>query len=346
MAIVLERSSLGFMWPTIDPFLFCVHHHDAYPVGTAQFGPHSALLSGREIGQDFSGREGFSMYHGEVVPGFPPHPHRGFETVTIVRRGFIDHSDSLGAAARFGNGDVQWLTAGAGIVHSEMFPLLSRQSPNPVELFQIWLNLPARSKMVPPHFSMYWNHNIAVQSVTDSFGRSSEVTVIAGHFGEQRAQPPPPNSWASQVDSDVAILTIRMQPGATLLLPKASGPKTRRMLYFFVGDDLQLQAGDLIDSARVREAQGEALLLDASQSVTLVNGARSAELLLLQGREIGEPVVQHGPFVMNSKAEIMQAMADYRRTEFGGWPWPSNEPVHGSEPKRFARYPDGRTEVP
>ena len=84
------------------------------------------------------------------MPGFPSHPHRGFETVTYVRRGLIDHSDSLGAAARFGRGDTQWLTAGRGIVHAEMFPLLDEDGPNPLELFQIWVNLPAADKMAAP----------------------------------------------------------------------------------------------------------------------------------------------------------------------------------------------------
>ena len=100
-------------------------------------------IDDRELGQDFSATDGWSMYHGLVVPGFPGHPHRGFETVTYVRTGVIDHADSLGAAARFGRGDVQWLTAGKGIQHSEMFPLLDPDGPNPLELFQIWLNLPS-----------------------------------------------------------------------------------------------------------------------------------------------------------------------------------------------------------
>ncbi len=153
---ILERFPLGFPWATQDPFLFCVHHDDAYPVGDEGMGP-AASLAGRNMGQDFAGKDGWRMYHGLVVPGFPQHPHRGFETVTIVRRGYIDHADSLGAAARFGEGDVQWLTAGKGIVHSEMFPLLKRDEANPVELFQIWLNLPASDKMVDPYFSMLWS---------------------------------------------------------------------------------------------------------------------------------------------------------------------------------------------
>ena len=153
---VLRVLPLGFPWETADPFLFCAHHDDAYPAGNGRFGPQ-ASMAGREPGSDFSRKDGWSMYHGDGVPGFPAHPHRGFETVTIVRRGLIDHADSLGASARFGEGDVQWLTAGKGIVHSEMFPLLDDASPNPVELFQIWLNLPARSKMAEPHFKIIWS---------------------------------------------------------------------------------------------------------------------------------------------------------------------------------------------
>ena len=92
-------------------------------------------LSGRNLGQDFSNKDGWSMYHGEKVPGFPKHPHRGFETLTVVNEGIIDHSDSLGSKARYGDGDAQWLTAGDGINHSEMFPLFNKDSLNKIDFF-------------------------------------------------------------------------------------------------------------------------------------------------------------------------------------------------------------------
>jgi len=154
------------------------------------------------------------MYHGSTVPGFPEHPHRGFETITFARNGYIDHSDSLGAAARFGRGDVQWMTAGSGVVHCERFPLLSPDGPNTVELFQIWINLPASDKMVPPYFTMLWSEQIPRHTHVDDSGIATEVTVIAGEVelgGVQLTPPaPPPASWASRPEADVSILHIVM----------------------------------------------------------------------------------------------------------------------------------------
>jgi len=332
---ILESVPLGFPWVTVDPFLFCVHHDDAYPKGNEQMGP-AVSLSGRNLGQDFEIKDGFRMYHGEVVPGFPQHPHRGFETVTIARRGLIDHSDSLGAAARFGRGDVQWLTAGGGIVHSEMFPLLDREGPNPVELFQIWLNLPAADKLVAPHFSMLWDRDVPRVRVTDEKGRETEVTVVAGELDGKRAPAPPPHSWASRKDTDVAIWCIRMQPGAVLSLPKPANPEAVRTLYVFQG------RGVAIDGEPVENAH--CAVVTSERALRIENGTEPSELLMLQGRPIAEPVAQHGPFVMNSRAEIQQAFADYQRTRFGGWPWPSDDPVHPREEGRFARHADGRVE--
>ena len=200
---IVSVAPLSMPWETLDPFLFCVHHDDAYPAGNGRYGPDAALLAGRQIGSDFSRKNGWSMYHGQSVPGFPAHPHRGFETVTIVRKGRIDHADSLGAGARFGGGDAQWLTAGKGIVHAEMFPLLKTDEPNALELFQIWLNLPARSKMVDPHFTMFWSQEIPRHSFSDAAQRATEVVVIAGALpvpGDGKALKPlapPPDSWAS-----------------------------------------------------------------------------------------------------------------------------------------------------
>lgn len=335
-AAIIKVFPLGFPWQTLDPFLFCVHHDDAYPAGNAALGP-AASLAGRDIGQDFAGKDGWRMYHGDTVPGFPGHPHRGFETVTIVRRGLIDHSDSLGAAARFGGGDVQWLTAGKGIVHSEMFPLLDQKGPNPLELFQIWLNLPKANKMVNPYFSMLWDHTIPRHVETDSAGRQTEVLVVAGTVGDAAPPSPPPDSWASRADGDVAIWTIRMAPNATWTLPAAK-KGTNRALYFFRGKGITIADTSLRDKAGVQ--------LRADVAVELTAGSEGAELLLLQGRPIGEPVVQYGPFVMNTPAEIQQAFADYRRTEFGGWPWPAQDPNHGPTESRFARHADGRIERP
>lgn len=314
-------------WPAADPFLFCVHHLDRYPRGNAAMGP-AASLAGRDLGMDFGGKDGWSMYHGDVVPGFPQHPHRGFETVTIARAGLIDHSDSLGARARFGRGDVQWMTAGRGVVHSEMFPLVNVDADNPTELFQIWLNLARADKMVAPYFTMLWREDIPV---VDDAGVA--VTVVAGAVGATKPPPPPPNSYAAKAHADVAIQSWAMPAGSRRRLA-ATGPDTIRALYVFGG------AARVVDVDAVRAV----VFVAGDVDVDVVAGDAGAEVLLLQGRPIGEPVAQHGPFVMNSAQEIRQAFLDYEKTRFGGWPWPSDAPVHARDAARFAKHADGREE--
>ena len=335
-AVVMRVWPLDFQWQTADPFLFCVHHEDFYPQGNEQYGPQ-ASLAGRDIGNDFAGIDGWRMYHGDVVPGFPVHPHRGFETVTIVRTGLVDHADSLGAAGRYGGGDVQWMTAGKGVQHSEMFPLLHADRDNPLELFQIWLNLPAASKMAEPHFTMFWRDTIARRRTQDATGRLIEIEVIAGSLGDARAPAPPPDSWAADANNHVAIWLVKLERGARWTLP-ATLPGINRTLYFHAGESLQL-AGKVIDVKH-------GMALNAAQEAVIENGNAEAQLLLLQGRPIAEPVSSYGPFVMNSRAEIEQAFADYCRTQFGGWPWPRPDPVHDPRRGRFARYVDGHEENP
>jgi quercetin 2,3-dioxygenase len=332
---IIQISPLESRWQTKDPFLFCVHHIDNYPEGNEQLGP-AASLAGHDIGQDFEGKDGWRMYHGDLVPGFPQHPHRGFETVTIVRDGYIDHSDSLGATARFGMGDVQWLTAGAGVVHSEMFPLLNRDKPNRLELFQIWLNLPAKNKLADPYFTMLWDHEIPRRRFTDGKGRTAEVTLIAGAIDGVQPLTPPPHSWAANPEAEVAIWSIAIEPGAAWTVPPVLRSGVARTLHVFSGRALKV-GNRLVSTPAAIEVRGEQpVLLEA------VDGP--VEILLLQGRPIGEAVAQYGPFVMNTRAELEQAFSDYRRTQFGGWPFSSNAPVHPREQGRFARHADGRVE--
>ena len=333
---VLQTVALSAMhWPTIEPFLFCANHDDLYPAGDAQLGP-AASLDGRKIGSDFAGKDGWRMYHGSVVPGFPRHPHRGFETVTLCRSGLIDHSDSLGATARFGPGDVQWMTAGRGIVHSEMFPLVNQDAGNPTGLFQIWLNLPRANKMVEPHFSMMWDHTIPRYTHTDAAGRQTVVRVIAGALFGKEGPPSPPKSWAADPRAELAIWTIDLAAGARWTLPAAS-PRPNRTLYFHGGSTATI-AGDALSSPT-------GLVVRPDRPVEIVAGDEPVEILMLQACPIGEPVVQHGPFVMNTRDEIRQAFADYQRTGFGGWPWTRDDPVHDRGAGRFAVHADGRKET-
>ncbi|MBR7889750.1 pirin family protein [Marinomonas sp. A79] len=333
---ILQRLALQMFWPTSDPFLFCAFHNDLYPSANHDMTP-AASLNNRPLGQDFAGIDGWRMYHGKRIPGFPGHPHRGFETVTVVNKGFVDHADSMGAAGRYGQGDTQWMTAGEGIQHSEMFPLLSEEEKNPLELFQIWLNLPSKNKMAPPHFSMLWNEETPTVSVTDANGIDTCVKVIAGRYQDAVPLPAPPHSWAADVQNDVAIWLIDVPEHAEWLLPAATAGLSRT-LYFYEGEQVAL--------ANFVASVNEAFVLKSDVDVLIHNQGKRAKFLLLQGKPIGEQVEQQGPFVMNTRMELQQAFADYRRTEFGGWPWPKQDQTHDKCAGRFAQYADGTIEQP
>lgn len=335
MDSIYELKPLGFHWELHDPFIFCAHHNDQFPRGNERQGPDPGLLKGRNIGNDFVVKDGFRMYHGEQVPGFPVHPHRGFETVTITLEGLVDHSDSLGASGRYGNGDVQWMTAGKGIQHAEIFPLLHKDKENPLELLQVWINLPAKSKFVDPYYKMLWSEDIPVVNVNDPSGKHSKVLVIAGEYNGTFALSPTPDSWAADPANEVGIWIAELDPGATLAIPAAKG-KLNRSIYYYYGDGLTISGQNLPGKHQAR--------MRTDQALEVVNGDRPSTFLVLQGKPIAEPVAQYGPFVMNSRSEIQQAYQDYTETRFGGWPWDRLDPVHGSEPIRFAKYIDGSEE--
>ena len=322
---------MGFMRQTMDPFLFCVHHLDLYPEGNETMGPDAPLV-GRHIGSDFDEANDWKMYHGAKVPGFPAHPHRGFETITVVLDGLVDHFDSGGSTGRYGFGDVQWMTAGSGLMHSEMFPLVNRDGPNRLDLFQIWLNLPSKDKMAEPGYEMLWADQVPHVSF-----EGGDVRVVAGPWFDVEAPPPPKASWAHDPDNEVALYIINLDEGGSVDLPVASG-SVNRMMYHIDGHEAE------VDGHRLRAKHG--MELDATVPTTVRSPDAPVRVLVLQGRPIDEPVVQHGPFVMNTREEIYQAFADFQRTEFGGWPWGASDVVHPREQGRFASMGDGRVEHP
>lgn len=326
---IIEVKKLSSQFEVTDPFLFCMHHKDAYPKGNGELGP-AASLAGRIIGRDFRGLDGWNMYHGDTVPGFPEHPHRGFETVTVVTKGYVDHADSNGACGRYGEGDVQWLTAGRGCNHSEMFPLIYEDRDNPLELFQIWLNLPKKDKFVEPHYKMLWAEDVPVIK-----SGGSTIKLVAGSLNGAKSLKPSPNSWAMDENNHVGIYLIFLEPNAEVKLPEVSSTLNRTAFYY---------QGDNISIEGVPIKAENSIKLAGDQVITIKNGSKESCILLLEGEPIGEPVASYGPFVMNTEEDIQKAYDDYNKTGFGGWPWEREDMVHPKEKGRFAKYPDGKIE--
>jgi redox-sensitive bicupin YhaK (pirin superfamily) len=235
--------------------------------------------------------EFFSDNPDDYLAGFPAHPHRGFETVTYMLDGHMRHEDSEGNRGDLGPGDVQWMTAARGIIHSEM----PQQTEGRMRGFQLWLNLPAAEKMRPADYRDIPAAEIPVVELPGG-GR---VKVIAGAFGATRG---PIGGRTTQP----LFLDIRLPPRAAADVPVPTGHNA--FLYAYdgeasVGDDRQLLP---------HRAAG---LLSDGDSVTITAGPDGGNVLLLAGRPLGEPVVQYGPFVMNTREEIERAVLDYQRGE-------------------------------
>jgi redox-sensitive bicupin YhaK (pirin superfamily) len=244
----------------------------------------------------------------------------------------VDHSDSLGAKGRFGNGDVQWLTAGKGVQHAEMFPLLNEDS-NPFEIFQIWLNLPAKSKKAEPYYKMLWSEDIPSIDEKDKNGKNIKLELIAGSYKNTSALPPNPDSWAADANNHFQIWMIKMDEKAVFKIPSIDEELTRS-LYFYQGESFTIEDKTINENHFVE--------LDPKQEVELMNGNREGFFIFLQSRPINEPIVQYGPFVANTKQELQETIQAYQQTQFGGWPWPESGPVHGKTMGRFSKLPDGK----
>lgn len=331
-------------WQGIGPFIFGIFHIDKYPEGKPDMSPN-ASLAGRDIGMDMHNPSGWSMYHGDHVPGFPAHPHRGFETVSIVTKGYIDHADSTGAGARYGKGDTQWVTAGKGVSHSEMFPLVFTDKPNPLELYQLWLNLPKKNKLVPPEFVMLWDEKVPVVKKEGARG-TAKATIVAGKFDNVEPLAPPKNSYAADPESDVAIWLLELEPHAAIKVPPKHYAETVRRFYVHDANSMDHDEAIKVNIGGTWVSGQEYIDQEDLESIKVTNGPKASRVLILQGKPINEPIVYKGPFVMNTEQELQQAFDDYRRTQFGGWQWDSQQPVYPRETPRFAQHGDGKKQYP
>ena len=239
----------------------------------------------------------------DYIGGFPAHPHRGFETVTYMLDGHMRHEDHLGNRGDLGPGDVQWMTAARGIIHSEM----PQQSEGRMRGFQLWLNLPSKEKMKAAGY-----RDIPAGEIPQvGLPRGGEVKVIAGVFTrDETATSGPVNGRGAKLSTDPLYLDVRLPPGGEFDTPVASGHSV--FLYAYEGS-----AGVGMADAAKALPRGAAGVLSDGDRVRVEAGTAGVRFLLLAARPLREPVVQYGPFVMNTREEIEQALADYRDGRLG-----------------------------
>lgn len=237
--------------------------------------------------------EFFSDDPDDYIAGFPSHPHRGFETVTYMLDGRMQHKDHLGNTGDLGPGSVQWMTAGRGVIHSEM----PQQAEGRLRGFQLWLNLPAAEKMRPAAYQ-----DIPAEQIPEVHFRGGSARVIAGRLGlGEVSSAGAVNQKPGAMSTDPLVVDVRLEADARVEIPITTGHNA--LLYTYEGELL-------VDSETI--PYRSAGVLGDGDHIRLSAGSAGGKGLLLAGRPIGEPIAQYGPFVMNTREEIEQAMADYR----------------------------------
>ena len=236
--------------------------------------------------------EFYSDDPGDYLAGFPSHPHRGFETVTYMLDGHMRHEDHLGNQGDLGPGGVQWMTAGRGVIHSEM----PQQTEGRMRGFQLWINLPAAEKMKPATY-----RDIAASEIPEvALNNGGMARIIAGTFSYEGSQTRGP---VQGISTEPLFVDLRLPAGGSVSVPLAPGHNA--LVYAWDGSVRTAGEGPVLGA-------GQAGLLSTGDQVTLQAGDEDAGILLLAARPLGEPVVQYGPFVMNTREEIEQALSDYR----------------------------------
>lgn len=228
--------------------------------------------------------------------GVGEHPHRGFETVTIVYDGEVEHRDSTGQGGVIGPGDVQWMTAAGGILHQEFHSAAYSRAGGPFEMVQLWVNLPAKDKMSAPGYQAIMNADIPAVTLAEGAGT---VRVIAGQYAG--------HSGPAHTFTPLNVWDVRLNAGKAVEFELPDGWTTA----------LVVLRGNVRVNGDTAAREAQLVVLERAGAAVLVEADTDAKLLLLAGEPIAEPIVGYGPFVMNSQAQISQAMQDFRSGRFG-----------------------------
>ena len=327
---VLREMVANLHWDLEDPFIFASHHFDLYPKGNERQAPPKEEIEKKDLGNDYHGLFGYRLYTSKLTPGFQLHSHWGYETVTYVPQGYVDHFDSLGNQGRYGYGDMQWITAGGLYSHCEMYPLAHQDRENPQLVTQIMINLPLSEKNTPPEVHTVWKEDL--QEFEED---GCTFTLLAGSFRGRTARIPSQRSWAADPSHHVLILRVLMGPGTTLRL----GPSDAKHRNIYITDCRATVAGkEYHEDTRLK--------LRPEASVEITMGEKESELWVLEGDPIGERQSRWGPVVLGTDSEVREANNVIRKKEGPEWQW---EYVNQKQPlgtERFYRSADGAESRP